>query len=101
MENCSALYWEIMRIGQKWVSPLITLTLAFDRQTLRLDVANLKNLTINSRHDFRNAVKKPIPKPDSGGTLRDAEAWLRGDQWDGVMNYDAFMEPTISQVFQT
>ena len=23
----------------------------------------------------------------------DAEAWLRGDQWDGVMNYDAFMEP--------
>ena len=21
------------------------------------------------------------------------EAWLHGDQWDTVMNYDAFMEP--------
>ena len=23
----------------------------------------------------------------------DAKAWLMGDQWDTVMNYDAFMEP--------
>lgn len=23
----------------------------------------------------------------------DCSAWLQGDQWDSVMNYDAFMEP--------
>ena len=23
----------------------------------------------------------------------DAGSWLHGDQWDTVMNYDAFMEP--------
>ena len=23
----------------------------------------------------------------------DATAWLQGDEWDTVMNYDAFMEP--------
>ena len=23
----------------------------------------------------------------------DAKSWLQGDEWDTVMNYDAFMEP--------
>lgn len=92
MENCSALYWEIMRIGQKWVSP------PYNADGWRLDVAADvgKSEEFNHKfwHDFRSAVKKANPEAlILAEHYGDAEAWLRGDQWDGVMNYDAFMEP--------
>ena len=43
---------------------------------------------------FRDAVKEA--KPDAiilAEHYGDASSWLGGDQWDTVMNYDAFMEP--------
>ena len=43
---------------------------------------------------FRRAVKEA--NPDAiilAEHYGDASGWLRGDQWDTVMNYDAFMEP--------
>ena len=44
--------------------------------------------------DFRKAVKEA--KPDAlilAEHYGDPSSWLDGDQWDTVMNYDAFMEP--------
>ncbi len=45
--------------------------------------------------DFRKVVKEA--NPDALMILAehygDATTWLSGDQWDTVMNYDAFMEP--------
>ena len=85
MENCSALYWEIMRIGQKWVSP------PYNADGWRLDVAADvgKSEEFNHKfwHDFRSAVKKANPEAlILAEHYGDAEAWLRGDQCDGVMN---------------
>ena len=44
--------------------------------------------------DFRAAVKEANPEAvmiaEHYGSPYD---WLKGDQWDTVMNYDAFMEP--------
>ena len=43
---------------------------------------------------FRKAVKEANPEAiilaEHYGDPRD---WLQGDEWDTVMNYDAFMEP--------
>lgn len=44
--------------------------------------------------DFRKAVKEANPEAlilaEHYGS---PEGWLQGDEWDSVMNYDAFMEP--------
>ena len=54
----------------------------------------VRNITISSGEEFRDAVKKANPQAvilaEHYGDPRD---WLGGDQWDTVMNYDAFMEP--------
>ena len=44
--------------------------------------------------DFRRVVKEA--NPDAlilAEHYGDPTSWLQGDQWDSVMNYDAFMEP--------
>ena len=44
--------------------------------------------------DFRHAVKQA--NPDAiilAEHYGDPSSWLQGDEWDTVMNYDAFMEP--------
>ena len=44
--------------------------------------------------DFRKVVKET--NPDAlilAEHYGDGSSWLGGDQWDTVMNYDAFMEP--------
>ena len=92
MESCRALYWEIMRIGQKWVSA------PYHADGWRLDVAaDLgKSEAFNHKfwHDFRKAVKDANPEAIIlAEHYGDANRWLEGDQWDSVMNYDAFMEP--------
>ncbi len=82
----------IIGIGKKWVSP------PFDVDGWRLDVAADLGHSSEYNHKFwkrfRAEVKKV--KPDAiilaehYGSARD---WLMGDEWDTVMNYDAFMEP--------
>ena len=64
----------------------------------RLDVAADLGYTEEFNHrfwrDFRTRVKKA--NPDAlilAEHYGDPKAWLLGDQWDTVMNYDAFMEP--------
>ena len=83
---------ESMRIGEKWVSP------PYNVDGWRLDVAADLGYTEEFNHrfwrDFRTRVKEA--NPDAlilAEHYGDPKAWLLGDQWDTVMNYDAFMEP--------
>ena len=64
----------------------------------RLDVAADLGHSQEFNHyfwkEFRKAVKEANPEAiilaEHYGNTRD---WLQGDEWDTVMNYDAFMEP--------
>ena len=91
-EGSETLYAYVMGIGAKWVSE------PYCVDGWRLDVAaDLGHSeAFNHRfwHDFRIAVK--TANPDSlilAEHYGDPSAWMQGDQWDTVMNYDAFMEP--------
>ncbi len=91
-ENSPELYNYIMDIGKKWVSP------PYNADGWRLDVAADLGCSREFNHkfwrDFRKAVKEA--NPDAviyAEHYGDASEWLWGDQWDSIMNYDAFMEP--------
>ena len=91
-EDSRELYNYILKIGAKWVSP------PYNADGWRLDVAaDLgKSLALNHRfwRDFRKSVKDA--NPDTiilAEHYGDPSGWMQGDQWDTVMNYDAFMEP--------
>lgn len=91
-EESRELHDYIMKIGQKWVSP------PYNADGWRLDVAADLGHSPEYNHrfwrDFRKAVKDA--NPDAiilAEHYGDPKEWLRGDQWDTVMNYDAFMEP--------
>ena len=82
----------ILDIARKWVSP------PFNVDGWRLDVAADLGFSAEFNHkfwkDFRRAVKEANPNAviiaEHYGCPRE---WLKGDEWDSVMNYDAFMEP--------
>ncbi len=91
-EGSQDLYEYVMRIAKKWVSP------PYNADGWRLDVAaDLGHSQEFNHHfwqDFRRAVKEANPNAiilaEHYGNTRD---WLQGNEWDTVMNYDAFMEP--------
>ena len=82
----------ILRIAAKWVSP------PYCADGWRLDVAADLGHSVEYNHRFwrmfRQAVRKANPDAlilaEHYGSAWD---WLLGDQWDSIMNYDAFMEP--------
>lgn len=91
-EGSQELYDYILNIGKKWVSP------PYNADGWRLDVAadlcSSKEYNMKFWRDFRKAVKSA--NPDAiilAEHYGDPKDWLMGDQWDTVMNYDAFMEP--------
>ena len=92
-EGSKELYDYILRIGAKWVSP------PYNADGWRLDVAADLGHSPEVNHqfwkDFRKAVKAANPNAIIlAEHYGDPKAWLAdGDQWDTVMNYDAFMEP--------
>ena len=91
-ETSEELYNYIMRIARKWVSP------PYNVDGWRLDVAADLGLSAEFNHrfwkDFRRNVKEANPEAVIYAEhYGDAAAWLQGDEWDSVMNYDAFMEP--------
>ena len=92
VEGCAALREELLVIARRWVSP------PFDADGWRLDVAADLGKTEEFNHAFwrmfRTAVKGVSPdKLILAEHYGDAAPWLTGNQWDSVMNYDAFMEP--------
>ncbi len=91
-EGSKALHEYVLRIGAKWVSP------PYNVDGWRLDVAaDLGHSPEFNHHfwqEFRRAVKEANPNAiilaEHYGNTRE---WLQGNEWDTVMNYDAFMEP--------
>lgn len=91
-ESSPMLVEYILDIARRWVSP------PFNVDGWRLDVAADLGHTAEYNHEFwrkfRAAVKEV--NPDAlilAEHYGDPGPWLEGDQWDSVMNYDAFMEP--------
>ncbi len=91
-EGSRNLHDYVMCIAAKWVSP------PYNADGWRLDVAADLGHSPEYNHqfwkDFRRAVKNA--NPDAiiiAEHYGDPSSWLQGDEWDSVMNYDAFMEP--------
>lgn len=91
-EDSSTLEEYILNIGKKWVSP------PYNADGWRLDVAADLGYSNEYNHifweNFRKAVKSANPQAlILAEHYGDPGEWLQGDEWDSVMNYDAFMEP--------
>lgn len=91
-EDSPKLEEYILNIARKWVSP------PYNVDGWRLDVAADLGYSNEYNHEFwkkfRNAVKEANPNAVIiAEHYGDPGEWLLGDEWDTVMNYDAFMEP--------
>ena len=91
-EGSKELMDYVLKVAKKWVSP------PYNVDGWRLDVAADLGHSQDFNHyfwqEFRKAVKEANPDAiilaEHYGNTRD---WLQGNEWDTVMNYDAFMEP--------
>ena len=82
----------ILRIAAKWVSP------PFNADGWRLDVAADLGNSSEYNHQFWKMFRKAVKTANPEAIILaehygDTYEWLKGDEWDTVMNYDAFMEP--------
>ena len=91
-EDSDKLFEYIMRIARKWVSP------PYNVDGWRLDVAADLGHSQEYNHKFWREFRKNVKEANPDAIILaehygDPSSWLEGDQWDTVMNYDAFMEP--------
>lgn len=91
-EGSEELQNDILRIGAKWVSP------PYNCDGWRLDVAADLGHSLEFNHNFWKKFRKAVKDANPDAIILaehygDAWDWLCGDEWDTVMNYDAFMEP--------
>lgn len=91
-EDSKELFDYVMRIATKWVSA------PYNADGWRLDVAADLGFTPEYNHYFWQEFRKAVKKANPNAVILaehygDTRPWLGGDQWDSVMNYDAFMEP--------
>ena len=91
-EESPKLYEYIMQIARKWVSP------PYNVDGWRLDVAADLGQTAEYNHHFWHEFRRNVKEANPNAIVLaehygDPTEWLKGDQWDTVMNYDAFMEP--------
>ena len=91
-ESSPELLEYVLRIGAKWVSE------PFCADGWRLDVAADLGHSQEFNHTFWKKFRKAVKQANPDALILaehygDKKAWLRGDEWDSVMNYDAFMEP--------
>ena len=91
-ENCPELVDYMMGIAAKWVSP------PYCCDGWRLDVAPELGHSEAFNHEFwkhfRKAVKEANPEAlILAETYDDPFPYLKGDEWDTVMNYRGFMDP--------
>ncbi len=82
----------IMRIARKWVSP------PYNADGWRLDVAADLGHSKEYNHAFWKEFRRNVKAANPNALILaehygDPGEWLQGDEWDSVMNYDAFMEP--------
>lgn len=91
-EDSPKLEKYILDIAKKWVSP------PYNVDGWRLDVAADLGCSNEFNHLFWKQFRKVVKgvRPDAlilAEHYGDPSEWLMGDEWDSVMNYDAFMEP--------
>ena len=82
----------ILKIAKKWISP------PYNVDGWRLDVAADLGHSSSYNHEFWRKFRKAVKDVNPEAIILaehygDPEEWLLGDEWDTVMNYDAFMEP--------
>ena len=92
-EGSKDLFNYIMHIAAKWVSP------PYNVDGWRLDVAADLGHSQEFNHFFWKEFRKSVMKANPNAIILaehygDPSSWLKGDEWDSVMNYDeSFMEP--------
>ena len=91
-EESPALFDYIMHVGRKWVSP------PYNVDGWRLDVAADLGQSGEYNHYFWKEFRRNVKEANPNALILaehygDPTEWLKGDEWDTVMNYDAFMEP--------
>lgn len=82
----------ILNVAKKWVSP------PFNADGWRLDVAADLGHSNEFNHNFWKQFRKAVKEANPNAIILaehygDPKGWLLGDEWDTIMNYDAFMEP--------
>ncbi|MCI9362234.1 MAG: glycoside hydrolase family 13 protein [Hungatella sp.] len=91
-EDSKKLQDYIMKIARKWVSP------PYNVDGWRLDVAADLGHSSDYNHQFWKEFRKAVKEANPNALILaehygDPRQWLQGDEWDTIMNYDAFMEP--------
>lgn len=91
-EESPELFQYIMNIAKKWVSP------PYNCDGWRLDVAADVGHSAEFNHKFWKAFRKAVKSANPDAVIiaehyGNPGDWLLGDEWDSVMNYDAFMDP--------
>ena len=91
-EDSPKLFEYIMKIAGKWVSA------PYGVDGWRLDVAADLGHSSEYNHKFWQEFRRHVKEANPEAMILaehygDPSSWLAGDQWDTVMNYDAFMEP--------
>ena len=91
-EGSPILEQYVLDIAKKWVSK------PYCVDGWRLDVAADLGHSAEYNHWFWQKFRKEVKKANPEALILaehygDPSEWLQGDQWDSVMNYDAFMEP--------
>lgn len=91
-EDSKELEEYVLSIAKKWVSP------PYNVDGWRLDVAADLGRSNEYNHEFWKRFRKVVKEANPNALILaehygDPSDWLQGDEWDTVMNYDAFMEP--------
>ncbi|MBE7087918.1 MAG: glycoside hydrolase family 13 protein [Clostridiales bacterium] len=91
-EESEELEQSVLRVGAKWVSA------PYCADGWRLDVAADLGHSEKYNHEFWKKFRRSVRDANPQAFIMSEhygspKSWLEGDEWDSVMNYDAFMEP--------
>ena len=91
-EHSEELTKDIMDIAAKWLAN------PYNADGWRLDVAADLGTSDRFNHRFWEHFRRVVKEENPNALILaehygDPGEWLTGEEWDAVMNYDAFMEP--------
>ena len=89
-EDSPKLVEYIMKIAKKWVSP------PYNADGWRLDVAADLGHSPEYNHQFWREFRRNVKEANPNAIILaehygDPKSWLKGDQWDTVMNYPFYL----------
>lgn len=91
-EGSDELVEKIMSIAEMWVGP------EYKADGWRIDVAADLGHSPAYNHEFYKMLRERVKEANTeavilGEVYGNASSWLMGDEWDTIMNYDAFFGP--------